>query len=492
MIKQDSMMLSSFSTLYDIIIGKDNFWRVLNEMVDFDFIYEELQNTYCTNFGRPAENPILMFKYLLLKSASKLSDRDLINKSVVDMEMKYFLGYAPEETEMIDPSLLSKFRHMRLKDTELLDLLINKTVEIALEKGVIEAKNKIIVDSTHTNAMYHSKSGREELLDRCKALRKAVYSTDAGMHEKMPDKPKDNGKYEETVEYCKKVIEIVREDSRFNNYSGIQERLHYLEEGIEDCEKQLEFSKDEDAKVGHKTTDSSFFGYKTHIAETPERIITAATVTTGEKHDGKQLVRLVEKSEAAGIEVEAVIGDGAYSESDNIKYCKENKIKLAAKLSDSVVRGNRKKEDEFEYNKDAKMFVCPAGHMAVRKANQGSKKDKNGSDSRVVTYYFDVEKCKHCPLKEGCYKPGSKTKTYSVKIKSDIHTEYMEYIKTDEYRELYSERYKIEAKNAELKNIYDYENAQSCGLLGMTIQAGSTIFLSNMKRILKLMEENKG
>ena len=47
---------------------------------------------------------------------------------------------------------------------------------------------------------------------------------------------------------------------------------------------------------------------------TPERIITAATITSGEKHDGKQLQKLVEKSQANGIKVEAVIGDGAYSE----------------------------------------------------------------------------------------------------------------------------------------------------------------------------------
>lgn len=36
-----------------------------------------------------------------------------------------------------------------------MDKLINKTVEIALEKGLIEVKNKIIVDATHTNAMFH-------------------------------------------------------------------------------------------------------------------------------------------------------------------------------------------------------------------------------------------------------------------------------------------------------------------------------------------------
>ena len=38
--------------------------------------------------------------------------------------------------------------------------------------------------------------------------------------------------------------------------------------------------------------DSSFFGYKTHIAVTQKRIITATTITTGEKSDGKELEAL--------------------------------------------------------------------------------------------------------------------------------------------------------------------------------------------------------
>lgn len=42
-----------------------------------------------------------------------------------------------------------------------------------------------------------------------------------------------------------------------------------------------------------ETADSSFFGYKTHIAMSEERIITAATITTGEKTDGKQLETLI-------------------------------------------------------------------------------------------------------------------------------------------------------------------------------------------------------
>ena len=53
------------------------------------------------------------------------------------------------EDDVINPSSLTKFRKLRLKDTDLLNLLINKTVTIAIEKGIIRSKS-IIVDATHT------------------------------------------------------------------------------------------------------------------------------------------------------------------------------------------------------------------------------------------------------------------------------------------------------------------------------------------------------
>ena len=39
-VEQESMTLSPYSELFDILIEKDDFWRVLNEMVDFGFIYD--------------------------------------------------------------------------------------------------------------------------------------------------------------------------------------------------------------------------------------------------------------------------------------------------------------------------------------------------------------------------------------------------------------------------------------------------------------------
>ena len=77
----------------------------------------------------------------------------------------------------------------------------------------------------------------------------------------------------------------------------------------------------------------------------------------------------------------------------------------------------------------------------------------------------------------------------TITLKKEIYAEQKEYMESDEFKELYKERYKIEAKNSQIKNIGDMKQATGCGKLGMTIQGASTLFLTNMKRIRKLREE---
>lgn len=92
----------------------------------------------------------------------------------------------------------------------------------------------------------------------------------------------------------------------------------------------------------------------------------------------------------------SVVGDAAYSSKTNIERCGKDKIDLVSKLNPSVTHGFRKEEDQFEFNKDANMYMCPAGHLAIRKERTGKK---NQSTNQSLTYYFDIDKCKVCPLK---------------------------------------------------------------------------------------------
>ena len=64
----------------------------------------------------------------------------------------------------------------------------------------------------------------------------------------------------------------------------------------------------------------------------------------------------------------------------------------------------------------------------------------------------------------------------------------MEFQETEEFKHKMKSRYKIEAKNAELKNAHAFGQADSHGISGMNLQAATTIFVVNIKRIMKLMK----
>ncbi len=84
-------------------------------------------------------------------------------------------------------------------------------------------------------------------------------------------------------------------------------------------------------------------------------------------------------------------------------------------------------------------------------------------------------------------KDGAKTKSYSTSIKTSTHQQHMDFQESVYFKDKSKERYKIEAKNSELKHRHGYDIASSSGLLGMELQGAVTIFAVNMKRIITLL-----
>ena len=473
---QGSIQFSGYTDLYNIVVPQDHELRKLNALCEnFDFIYEELKDKYCLDNGRMAEDPRMLFKYLLLKVIDNLSDVDVVAHSRYDMSYKWFLGLAPE-SDVIDPSTLCKFRKQRLSDGGLLDKLIGKSVKIAVDNGLIKSK-EIIMDSTHTYSRANAQIPVNVLQQISKQLRKAVYGLDAKAKDGMPEKYEGKD-LEKEVAYIETLVEHVSK-LPVAMFAAVSEKLNLLKEKLEDVKDHYDVSKDGDARRGHKTQDSSFFGYKTHIAINQERIITAATVTSGEKDDGSQMQTLIDKSIENGMEVETVIGDGAYCSKENLEESKEKKITVVSKVNALVREGHS--DDRFTFNKDAGMYVCPAGHMAIKKYIT--------KDKMVETYQFDVRKCVVCKMRETCFKRGQEHKSFSVCHRTEIQKEQMDFQETDEFREKYRTRYKIEAKNSDLKNNYGYDRAESYGLQAMTLQGAVTMFACNMRRIMRMMQE---
>lgn len=111
------------------------------------------------------------------------------------------------------------------------------------------------------------------MIKRARELHKAVYAVAPDEKEKMPKKRESSGLLEDEIEYCNELSEVIDADSRMEVIETLREQNNYLKEGVADTQIEIEYSRDQDAKVGHKITDTTFFGYKTHIAMIQDLII---------------------------------------------------------------------------------------------------------------------------------------------------------------------------------------------------------------------------
>ena len=64
--RRNGIQQSLFTTTLEEIVPNDHFLRRLDELVNFDFIYEELAPYYCNNNGRPSVDPIVIVRSLLI------------------------------------------------------------------------------------------------------------------------------------------------------------------------------------------------------------------------------------------------------------------------------------------------------------------------------------------------------------------------------------------------------------------------------------------
>lgn len=380
----------------------------------------------------------------VLKKLYDLSDEALISNAQTDMAYKFFLDLEPE-AKMIDSSLLTKFRKTRITE-DILEEMLKETIQQALDKGLIKS-GTIIVDSTHTNASVRAKSPTQILRDMSKQLRKEIYKNAFELSEKFPEKPSLEAGIEEEIAYTKELLRALEEGIASCGNQKIQRISKKMKELLENEQiRDIRSKDDKDARFGHKTATSTFYGYKNHLAMTQERMIAGISVTHGGAPDGQELPGLIEKAQEKGIKVTEVIGDMAYVSDDNLKACGKE-IMLIARTNTAVAAAANGKPDEgFCFNKDAGILQCPAGEPAMRAEKRTAQ---NGNT--YLRYLFSKVKCRKCPLREKCRVGRSKAKerSYSITQVSKKNQERLEFETSEFFKERIKIRHRIEEKNGE-------------------------------------------
>ena len=81
MLRKETERQQSFHCLLYDKIPEDHLLKKVDRAVDFSFINELLEGSYCKNFGRPAKEPELMMKLLFLQYLYGLSDVRVIEEA---------------------------------------------------------------------------------------------------------------------------------------------------------------------------------------------------------------------------------------------------------------------------------------------------------------------------------------------------------------------------------------------------------------------------
>ena len=491
MLRPNQSQTNFFSVLYDRI-PEDHLLKRIANAVDFSFINELVADSYCASFGRPAKEPELMAKLCILERLYDLSDVKVIEEANCNLAYLWFLGLNPDDP-LPDPSLLAKFRTQRLKDISL-DEIISEIVRQCVEKGIIKGTT-LAVDTTHTEANCR-KQVPERIMKHLAAKVFAALEADhngqlpTGIDANIPDYKgiQDHKEAKRTMrEYLEKTVEAAKPFAGIVTKGIIEEIKEILSDEKFILQKGLRSLADPDARVGYKSKTDSFFGYKTeYTMTTDERIITAVDVHSGEYVDGTEFHELLEKTEDAGVKVEAVTADKAYFRKDILDELEQKKIESVIPVNAKTYKVD---EDQFAYNKDSDEWFCRIGNRTVKKTSKTKK--KNGKPYRVFVYTFDKEGCRDCPHREECMGRASGGRRFQISENTPAYYQESQRQKSPEFLEKYKKRAAEEWKNAEMKRFHGLARAKGWGLRSMSFQAKFTAIAVNLKRIANLIRENE-
>ena len=189
---QNQMILQ---TMEDIV-PEDSLFRKIDKYIDFNFIYDEVKDLYCTTNGRNSVDPVVLFKLVFIETLDGIkSMRKTCEKIKVDAEYRWFLGI-PFGEKTPHYSTFSQNYIRRYAGTNVFENIFVKIVEQAIEYGLIKGET-FFTDSTHKKANANENKYHEEIV---KEVKKRKEWLEEEINEERKKQGKKEFEYKEEIE----------------------------------------------------------------------------------------------------------------------------------------------------------------------------------------------------------------------------------------------------------------------------------------------------
>jgi transposase len=428
----------------DELVPSSHLLRKVDRAVDFSFIRERVASLYCVDNGRPAIDPVVLFKMLLIGYLFGIrSERQLARDIEVNVAYRWFLGLKLRD-RVPDASTLSQNRRRRFASSTIYQEIFDEIVLQAMKRRLVDGKI-LYTDSTHLKANANKHKFRTEVVR--KSTRAYLEALEQDIDEDRLDHGKPPLKPEPQTPVVKETkISTTDPESGYMVRDGKPKGFFYLD---------------------HRTVDGK------------HNIITDSYVTPASVHDSiPYLERLDRQRERFELPVEAVGLDAGYDTAAICKGLEERKIfGVIARWRPPHRPGFFYKRD-YRYDRLSDQYVCPAGQvLSYTTTNRLGYRE----------YKSDGDLCQHCPLLASCTQSTNHVKVITRHVWERSKERIDKHRLMQRGKAIYQQRKQtVERSFADAKELHGHRYARRRGLRNVQEQSLLCAVCQNIKIIARL------
>jgi transposase len=435
------------SLFYDFSLDRhvpaDNLLRSIDRFVDLSEVRRDLTPFY-SSLGRPSVDPELMIRMLIVGYCYGVrSERRLCEEVHLNLAYRWFcrLGL---DGGVPDHSTFSKNRHGRFRESDLLRKVFEAVVRRCIAEGLVGGDG---------------------------------FAVDASLIKADANKQRSAASSED-----------VDWEAMATTRRSVREYLDTLDEAAwgaaSETKPKFISRSDPAAQWTGALKGHAFFAYSdNYLIDLKAAIIVdvepTRAIRTAEVGAARTMIERVE--ERFGLYPERLAADSAYGSSDMLGWLvHERGIEPHIPVVDKSARtdGTLSRED-FTYDHDGDVYVCPAGKMLTCKGTLVN-------DGATLLYRASKYDCDACELKPRCC-PTAPARKVPRSIHEGARDMARDIAKTDAYTTSRRERKKIEMLFAHLKRILRLDRLRLRGPNGARDEFLIAAATQNLRKLAKLI-----